>query len=162
MAGDKDGKTEKPTPKRKREARERGQVARSPDVGGWAAVLLGSFLLPWMFSTAKTRVLGVTNEIVPVMRHPTVAGAFSALGTGLLQVVYYGATVGAAFAVLGIVVNLAQVGRATSLQAAAPKFSRLSPKAGIKRLASPNTLWELAKQLLKLGILAGVGYGTLR
>jgi flagellar biosynthesis protein FlhB len=162
MAGDKDGKTEKPTPKRKREARERGQVARSPDVGGWAAVLLGSFLLPWMFQMAKNRVLAVTNDIVPVMRHPTVPGALSVLGTGLLQVVYYGVTVGATFALLGVVVNLAEVGRATSLKAAAPQLSRLSPKAGIKRLASPNTLWELAKQLLKLSILAGVGYGALR
>jgi len=161
-SADKDSRTEKPTPKRRREARERGQVARSPDIGGWAAVLLGSFLIPWMLSMGRARVLTVFNAIVPVMRHPTVPGAMSALGTGLLQVVYYVATVGAAFAVVGVAVNILQVGRATSLKAAAPKFSRLSPKAGVQRLFSPNILWELGKQLLKLGILTVVAYTALR
>jgi len=162
MAADKDARTEKPTAKRKKEFREKGRVARSPDIGGWAAVLFGSFLLPWMLSNGRSRVLTVTNAVVPVMRHPTVPGALSVLGTGLLQVVYYGATVGAAFAVVGVVANVAQVGRATSFKAAAPQFSRISPKAGIKRMVSPNTLWELAKQLLKLGVLAAVGYWTLK
>jgi flagellar biosynthetic protein FlhB len=40
MAGSGEEKTEKPTAKRKREARREGQVARTPDLGGWLSVLV--------------------------------------------------------------------------------------------------------------------------
>ena len=42
---DRSQKTEKPTPKRKREAREKGQVARSPDLTAWIAMLVTSQML---------------------------------------------------------------------------------------------------------------------
>src|SRR3954463_11940635 len=44
-AGDRSQKTEKPTPKRLREAREKGQVARSPDLATWIGLLVTTVLL---------------------------------------------------------------------------------------------------------------------
>lgn len=161
-ASDKYSRTEKPTPKRKREARQEGRVARSPDVGGWLAILVGSMLLPWLFSSARGRVLAVTASSVAVMRHPTAAGALVVLEGGLRQFLVFGLTVGGVFAAIGVVANVAQVGRAASLKAARPRFSHLDPKAGFQRLFSPRVGWELAKQVLKLGVLAGVGYFALR
>ncbi|MGH9087952.1 MAG: EscU/YscU/HrcU family type III secretion system export apparatus switch protein [Acidimicrobiales bacterium] len=161
-ASDKYSRTEPPTEKRKREARDEGRVARSPDVGGWMALLFGSMLLPWLYSSARGRVLAVTGSAVQVMGHPTPAGALGVLEMGLRQFLSFGLLVSGVFAVIGVVANVAQVGRAASLKAARPRFSRLSPKSGLQRLFSPQAGWELGKQLLKLGVLAVVGYFSLR
>ena len=158
---DKHAKTEPATPKRRKEARDRGQVARSPDVSGWACVLTGAFLLPWLFSSAEHRVLGVTAQATQVISDPTTAGALSVLTTGLRDVVLVIVPIGAIFAVLALVTNVAQVGRSFSLKAARPRASRVSPKTGFKRLFGPQTLVQLAKQTLKLLVLAGSGYEVL-
>ncbi|MGH9082233.1 MAG: EscU/YscU/HrcU family type III secretion system export apparatus switch protein [Acidimicrobiales bacterium] len=160
--GDKYSRTEPPTPKRKKEARQDGQVARSPDVSGWLAILVGTMLLPWLFGEAEGRVLAVTSSAVVVMRHPTVTGALAVLEGGLRQVLIFSALLGGILMAIGVVANVAQVGRAASIKAARPRFTRLNPKAGFQRLFSPKVGWELAKQVLKLGVLAAVGYGSLR
>lgn len=160
--GDKYSRTEAPTPKRRKEAREEGQVARSPEVNGWLAILASSMLLPWFLSLARERVYGVTSAAVGVMQHPSVAGDVAVLQRGLAQFLEYAAIVGAVLMAVGLVASVAQVGRAASIKAARPRFSRISPKTGLKRLFSSQAGWELAKQLLKLALLAGIAYYSLR
>ena len=160
-SGDKHQRTEKPTPKRKNEARKRGSVARSPDIAGWSAVLVGSSLVPWLFGRARTSVLGITSETMNVASHPTTAGALVVLSNGLRAALTTVLPVAAIIAVLGIATNLLQIGRATSIESLRPKFSRISPREGFKRLFSPGTLEQLAKQLAKLTLLSVVAYGTL-
>ena len=159
--GDKHSKTEKPTPKRRREARRRGQVARSADIGGWSAPLLGSLLASWYFGMAERRVVGLMAAASNVMAAPTASSATGLLGSGLLDVLYIVVPLGAAMMVLGIVTNVAQVGPGLSFESARPQLSRVSPAKGLKRLFSPNTLWELAKQVLKLALLSLVAFRTL-
>lgn len=159
--GDKYARTEKPTPKRKKEAREDGQVARSPEVGGWLAMLAASMLLPWLFSLARTRVFDVTAQAANVMEHPSVPGALAVLESGLRQFLEYAAIVGCTFLAIGLAASIAQVGNAVSVKAARPKFSAISPKAGLKRLFSPQALWELAKQVMRLGLLTLLAYYSL-
>lgn len=161
-SGDKHQRTEKPTPKRKNDARKRGQVARSPDIAGWSAVLFSSFLLPWLVESATTRVVAVTGAAMNVIAKPTTAAAFAVLTKGLQAAFYTVLPFSAALAVLGIATNLIQVGKAASFQAAKPKFSRINPKEGLRRLASPATLIQLARQVAKLLLLSGLAYGTLR
>lgn len=161
-AGDKHARTEAPTPKRKKEAREKGQVARSPEVGGWIAMLAATMLLPWFFSLAKTRVFEVTSSATGVMQHPTVGGALGVLEGGLRQFLDFAAISGGIFMAIGVVAGFAQVGRAASFKAARPKFSSISPKQGFQRLFSPQAGWELGKQLLRLLVLAVLAYFSLR
>lgn len=160
--GDKYSRTEAPTPKRRKEAREEGKVARSPEVNGWLAIVASSMLLPWFLSLARDRVYGVTTAAVGVMQHPSVSGDVAVLESGLAQFLEYAAIVGAVLMAVGLVASIAQVGRAASIKAARPRFSRISPKTGLKRLFSPQAGWELAKQLLKLALLAGIAYYSLR
>lgn len=160
--GDKYARTEAPTPKRRKEARDDGRVARSPDVNGWLAVLAATMLLPWFLELAKSRVFGVTAAAVGVMRQPSVPGDVAVLESGLRQVLEYVAIVGGIMVAIGLVASVAQVGRAASLKAARPRFTRVSPKTGFKRLFSAQVGWELAKQVLKLGLLAGIAYFSLR
>lgn len=161
-ASDKYSRTEPPTPKRRREARQEGRVARSPDVNGWLAILAGSLLFPWLYSDARGRLLAVTGSAAAVMGHPTTAGALAVLEGGLRQFLVFSAMAGGALMAIGVAGSLAQVGRAASFKAARPRLSRLSPKGGIQRMFSPTAAWELVKQLLKLIVLAAIAYGSLR
>lgn len=160
-AADKHAKTEKPTPKRKKEARQNGQVPRSPDVSSWAAALIGSFVLPLFFSSAKGRILAVTSQAVDVMGNPSASGALRTLSAGLRAVLLTAGPLAGGFALLAIVANIAQTGRTFSFKAAQPKFNHLSPIAGFKRLFSPQSGLQLARQVLKLGALTGIGYEAM-
>lgn len=160
-AGDRWARTEPPTEKRIKEAREKGQVARSPEVSAWAGMLAGSMLIPFIFSEARAKVLGITTSAVRVASHPTANGALHVVEYGLEQFLSYMAVVGGAFVAVALAVGLLQVGKAASFKAARPRFSRISLKNGLKNRFSPKAGWELAKQLLKLSVLGVLGYVSL-
>ena len=160
-AADKHQKTEKPTAKHRKESRQKGQIARSADLTGWGAVLLGSYLLPWYFGFSLSRVLGVTSQAIDIARAPSVPRALVALDAGLRALLLTALPLGGIFALLALVAGLAQTRGLFSLQLARPKFSRLSPRGGFSRLFSPQTLQQLAKQLLKLVALAGISYSLI-
>jgi flagellar biosynthetic protein FlhB len=149
--------TEKATPKRQREARERGQVARSQDIGGSSIFLAIVIALHVGFMAAVnagaqafTVALGHAGSREELTIR-SVGGLFlSAIMpyTPLLTMAFVSAVV------LALVANFLQFGLLFSPQLLAPKFSKLNPLAGFKRLFfSPQTLVQLAKQLLKLAIV---------
>jgi flagellar biosynthetic protein FlhB len=160
-AGDRWARTEPPTEKRKKKAREEGQVARSADVGAWAAMLAGSLLAPFIVSEARARLLGITSNVARVASHPTSAGALDVVGSSLGQFLSYVAMIGGAFMALALAVGVLQVGRSFSLKAVRPRFSRVNPVAGLKNRFSARALWELGKQVLKLAVLGVLGYLSL-
>lgn len=159
--GDKHSRTEDPTPKRKKEARKEGRVAKSPDVAGWAAVVLACSILPWFFGLAERHVLGVVGQAVRVGTAPSPHAALAVMESGLKTVLVTMIPIGAIFALLAIVANLAQTGRTFSFKAARPKLSHISPKSGIQRMFSPNTGVQLLKQVVKLVVLIGASYQIL-
>ncbi len=149
--------TEKATPKRRREARERGQVARSQDIGGSAIFLAIVIALHAGFMAA----LGAGAQAFQVAL--THAGARDELTISSVGGLFAGAMLpyapllamafGAAV-VLAVVANVLQFGLLFSPALVAPKFSKLNPLAGFKRIFfSPQTLVQFAKQLLKLVIV---------
>ena len=160
-AQDKHQRTEAPTPKRRREARQRGQVARSVDVAGWAGVAVSSFLVPWFLRLVTGQVLAVLHQATGVFARPTPQAALRVLESGLKVILVSIAPLGGILALVAIVANIAQTGRAFSFQAARPKLSRISPREGIRRLVSPQNGVQLLKQLVKLLLLVGVGYQAI-
>ncbi len=156
-----DERTEKPTPKRKKEARKKGQVAKSPDVSGWLVVLAASMVVPVVIHSAETRMVGLWGLVGTVVADPTTAGAMGVMRTGFSDMFATVLPTVVVFAAVGVFANVAQVGFAFSTQAAKPKFSRVNPFEGFKRLFSTQSLWELAKQAVKLGALVGLAYQTV-
>lgn len=151
-------RTEKSTPKHKKEMREKGSVARSQELGGWASTLLVASLLPWLGGLAANRISAFALLTTQIMGHPTVDGALSLLGHGLQTAAFAALPIlvtGGAFA---IAIAVAQVGLRFTPQALRVQGSRLSPKAGLTRMVSAEGAWNLAKTLLKIVILAVVGY----
>lgn len=151
-------KTEKPTPKRRREFRKRGSVPKSPDVSAWLIVLVGSFLAPTIFKSVDKKITALFAQANNVISNPTPQGAVGVLEKGLADFAEVTIPVTAVFALVGVVANVAQTGLFFSVAAAKPKWSKLNPKTGIKNLFSVQSVWQLGKQIIKLLALVGIAY----
>ena len=149
--------TEKATPKRQGEARSRGQVARSPDVGG-AAIFL-AIIITLHLSFVPTFQLAAHSFAVAIQNangHEPV-NIHSAWGLFARAFASYMALLGIAFgAAVGIALlaNVLQFGFLFAPQKLKPKFSVLNPFPGIKRLFfSAQALVQLAKQMVKISLV---------
>lgn len=156
-----DDKTEKPTPKHKKEARREGRVAKSPDVSSWLVVLAASALLPSLFHAGELRLTGLFAQVSHVVSRPSLPGAQQVLSSGLGDVLALVLPLVGALAAVAVFANVAQSGLLLSAKAAAPKWSHLNPLQGLKRLVSPQSLWQLLKQVLKLALLVALVEPTL-
>jgi flagellar biosynthetic protein FlhB len=153
-------KTEKATPKRRGEARKRGQVAKSSDLNG--AVVLGAGLIGVMFlgpnvvSGAAAAMRAILAQISTPGQATTAAGLHSleqiALNTILTTVApIAGMCAGAAF-----LVNVAQVGVKPSFGAIKPTFSKINPLTGFKNVFGPRVFFEGGKAITKVAAVGVV------
>ncbi len=155
-------KSEQPTPKRLREAREKGQVARSRELnttlvllgGAGGLLLMGGGLFQGLQEilrrswTVERELLLDTGTLHVVLQTRITEGLVMLLPFFLLLIVA---------AVLG---PLSLGGGRFSGQAMAPKWSKLNPISGLKRIFSLQGLMEFGKTLIKFVLIAAVG-GTL-
>ena len=161
MAGYADEKTEAPTPRRRQEARTKGQVARSQDLTA-AGLLLGGFLALWVFGP------GIWGYLLQITREGLGGESVSRVETlwpyaGMIA--WEGARrVGPFLLVLFVVmlmVLLAQIGWLFSWQPLMPTLSKINPLNGIKRLFSVRSLMQAAINFGKLLVVGSVAYVTL-
>jgi flagellar biosynthetic protein FlhB len=146
-------KTEKATPKKRREARQKGQVARSQDVNG-AAVLLASVLALSAFGPGTFRRMEeATVGILDLVSRPEVVDEN---GVGDLFMTAGGAPIVLVCAIAGVLASVLQVGFKPSTKALKPQFSKLNPMTGFKNLLSPNSAVEAIKSSLKVSIVGGI------
>jgi flagellar biosynthetic protein FlhB len=156
-------RTEEATPKRREEARNKGQIAKSVELVA-ASSLLGSYmLLRMMGPTMAGRVLSFARNLWEQgpQQDWSEAGVHMLLINLFLAAAVVVAPVLAATAVAGVVSNLLQVGFLFTLQPLTPSFDRLNPIAGLKRVFSRRALAEMAKSILKIGIIGYVAYSTV-
>jgi len=158
VAGDKHSKTEKPTGRRKKEARSKGQVAKSQDLGIWAIVLVASFVLPYVFKSGYRGEQSLFAQVATVIANPDQASALALFQHGLATFLKTIAPLLIATVITAIVVNLAQTGLVLKKNALKLDASRLNPKNGIKRLFSTTGLFTLLRSLLKIAILSALAY----
>lgn len=158
-------KTETATPRRRQEARKRGQVARSPELT--AALLLLTFLLFFRYA-GHSLVAALGHEArfwwgsLASPQDLSAAGAAAAgaalLGRTLLALAPF---LGLAM-VVAIVVNIAQFGVVFTSETLNFKPENLNPMQGLQRIFSQRTLFEAGKGLAKLSLVAWVVYSTIR
>ena len=156
-------KTEKPTPKRLREAREKGQVAKSPEVAS-ALILIGSLAIlaiagTWMFWTLVRFMHGVFGNLGTIHIHGDSAPAF--LLEVFEQVFILLLPLMGTLIIVGIGANLMQIGFLFTTKPFAPKLSKFNPINGMKNLISLKSLVELLKSLLKILLIGGIAYAVL-
>ncbi len=86
MAEDKSQKSEKPTPRHKKEARKDGRVARSAEIGSWFSLGVVAFLLPTLGRHAVSEVSGFMSIATTAMASDDPSQAVALLGRGLWTV----------------------------------------------------------------------------
>jgi flagellar biosynthesis protein FlhB len=152
-------KSEKATPKKRAEARKKGQVAKSQDLNG-AAVLLASLLALSSFGPGMMRRLEeATVGVLQLIQSPQVVdskGLGSIFGEVAGHVAVAAAPVVGACALAGIVVNVAQVGFKPSFHSLKPDPKKLNPLQGFKQIFGINALAETVKSLLKISVVGGI------
>lgn len=156
-------KTEKPTPRKLQDARQKGQVPRSPDLAS-ALILLGSLL--------AIKLLGgfyISNFSLLLQANFSEKMYYSLTGENvhmLFQDIFIEVAklclpiIGVVF-VIGFFANYLQVGSIFSVEPITPKLSKLNPIEGFKRIFSQRTLVELVKSLLKVALIGYVVYATI-
>ena len=157
MAND---KTEKATPKRREEARKRGQVAKSTDLNGALVMLAGllslSLLAPHTMQTAEDALRqGLANVASPqrLMSAAGLRGLFQATATSFALGV---GPIAAVCLATGVLANVAQTRGKPSPQALIPNPRRLNPVSGFKNVFGPRIAFEAAKSLAKVGVVGAI------
>ncbi len=151
-------KTEDPTQKRLDDAIKRGDVVKSQEVSTWF-IIAGATLVLMTFSGGMTSQLTTTMRGLIANAHdinmsgPALPRLFQTIGTDVI------AAVAIPFLLLMLAAlggNIIQHKLVWSLEVLAPKFSKISPAAGLKRLFSKQALATFAKGIVKLVLIGGV------
>jgi flagellar biosynthetic protein FlhB len=155
-----DSRTEPATPKRKREARRRGTAARSAELPAAASLAVAAVLLPVTVGRLAGVLIAETPVILAGAASATPEGAARLVGTSLGRAMVALVPLVAAVAVVSTGSQLLLAGGRPNLWMLRPRFERVSPRQGIRRLASRQALWELGRNAAKLGLLGVVAFGT--
>lgn len=157
-------KTEKATPKKKTDARKKGQVMQSKEINSavtlMAAMLALKFSSGFIFNTTVQSFMFFQQFFYENILENSIGGYrmllymmfFSAKGVFIIIV----ATFVAAF-----IASRAQVGTLFTTDTLKIKPERLNPIEGFKKMFSMRSFVELFKSLLKIGIVGLVGYQYL-
>lgn len=156
-------RTEQATPRRREEARKKGQVARSQEVAS-VAILLACLIYFYFDSGRLVRkmmgmvsnflkesgTLLISNNNIQSLAVYWLFEFFILIAPLLLTVL-----------IAGLFANFIQVGFVISAEALEPKFSKIDPIKGFQKLFSLKSFAELAKNILKLSIVGYVAYVTV-
>ncbi len=155
-------KTEQPTPKRLRDAREKGQVCKSQDVAS-ASIIIFMFLylgiaFPYMRRSIE-RLMLVAMDLIP---NQDIQGAMDTLRTvGMDVFVWVGMAPVILAGVVGAVANLCQVGFLAAFESVMPKLDKLSPANWFKNVFSKKNLLEFVKGVVKMGLISFIFYSAV-
>jgi flagellar biosynthetic protein FlhB len=149
-------KTEKPTPKKLKQAREEGNIPQSRDVAAWLSTAAGAVMIPRTIEAGRAVCRQSFSELAAVAAHPEPARALAVLTSTFSAVP---GVVGplAVVTVLAVIVSGAMQGTlAPATKKLKPKFSNLNPVNGFKQHWGPAGVWEGVKSLLKTAVIGVV------
>ncbi len=156
-------RTEKATPRRKQKAREEGKVCRSQELNSAVVLCLGASTLyilgPMLADQLKELMTHIFSQ-APLMDadNESIMAFFSQ------RVINFFILLAPIFAILVIVaygINLLQVGFLFTTKTLEPKLDKLDITKGIKKLLSVRSLVELTRDIIKISLIAYVGYKSI-
>lgn len=151
-------KTEKPTAKKRQEARRKGQAARSSELPQAIALVVSAIMLPAAMPDLMQRLADVWSATFApdaVRDADMVAGTFGVLvwetTRALLPLVIV-------VTVTSVIAQLALVGGKPNPHKLKPQWQGLNPKNGLMRIVGPQAYFELGKTIGKLGLVVLVAW----
>lgn len=165
MSSKNDGgdKTEKPTPKRLKDARKKGDVAKSRDLTSAAGLVLWLALAAMITGFAITRVTALYDLLFATIGTGWVAIGFASAArnigwqAGELVMMLVAITLGPA-AVIGLLTEFLQAGPILTFEKVKPNLAGMNPVEGMKRMFSMDNLIEVLKAVVKTALLLTVGW----
>ncbi|TXC91943.1 flagellar biosynthesis protein FlhB [Metabacillus litoralis] len=156
-------KTEQATPKKKQDARKKGQVAKSADVN--TAISLLTIFLSFIFIGAfmRDRILNMMRGTFQdfLLLNLTDQSVHDFFLTMSYQSAIILAPVMGVALVAGVLSNYLQIGFLFSTEAVQMKLNKLDPIQGFKRIYSVRAIVELLKSLLKISFVGFVTFAVL-
>lgn len=154
-------KTEKPTPKRIRDARKEGNVSKSRELTatvltlGW---LVGGWLL---MGFMYARLQELFEQSLKAMQLPFRQALLETSAIAFQTLLWLSLPLLGLAVFLGLIVEFLQVGPIATMKKLTPDLDKLNPVEGIKKMFSLDNLVELVKSILKSVALIGIGWYVL-
>lgn len=161
MSGD---KTEEPTEHKLREARKKGQLAKSQDVTAAALFLFGFFFIYFTGSQISIKLQNLIRMCFDLaVNHKIDMGVIvQMIEVGLTTMLYAVLPLcGVAF-IVALAANYAQVGVLFTAEPLKPDIKKLNPIEGMKGMFKLKKLIELLKSTIKLSIVTMVAYYVVK
>lgn len=162
--GSEQEKTERATPKKREEARQKGEVAKSREVVT-TVVFLGALMTLYFYSPRFLEHLlnmmrGFLSQAATLQVTP---GNFNLISQQvLLQLLLLTGPILAASLVAGLLGNVMQFGFLLTGEPLTPKLEKLDPLKGLGKMFSKQSLMELAKSMAKIVIVGYIAYLVVR
>jgi len=157
-------KTEKATPRRRREARKEGQVAQSKEISSALIIMtiLGVFYFSgsWIFWNLSGLFTGIYQNMGAYALE-TVADASVlslTISNSLISILI---PIFIPIVIAAIIANVAQVGFEIHGKAMKFKLNKLNPISGMKKFVSLKSLVELGKSILKIVFVGAIAYSLV-
>jgi flagellar biosynthetic protein FlhB len=159
-------KTEEPTPERLRKLRKDGNVAKSQDITSAVSFLVVFATLSFSFPMVSDKLIEFLLKCIAVAA--TMYGehketpVYALMTQGLITMgLVCGPVLAAAF-VVGIGINVAQVGFLFTLKPITPDLNKINPINGLKGMFNMKKVVELLKTIIKFVLISYLSYLSLK
>jgi type III secretion protein U len=149
-------RTEQPTPKKLRDARERGDVSRSKDIGATAGLLMFVVVGALLAGYAGSRIVALFEQAIAAIDRPFETASAEMIVAAGWTVIALTLAVAIPVALFGLLADFLQIGPVFTGKKLEPKMENLDPVKGIKRMFSMDNLFELAKSVVKTLVLLAI------
>lgn len=156
-------KTEQASPKKQEDARKKGQVAKSQELNSAFVMLTALLTIKFVIGDFINIITGVFKAVY------NAAGTFEItteltmpyLEIGLNVYAKLVAPIAISILVVGVTISYVQVGSVFAIESLTPKFEKINPAKGLKKMFSQRSLVEAAKSIFKVSIVGSIGYLTI-
>jgi flagellar biosynthesis protein FlhB len=153
-------KTEKPTPKKLKDARKEGQIPRTQELGTWLGAATASVLLPMLVSASFDAAQELFVQVGVVANDPQPEALNRLLGEALTAFLTAVLPMALGMMLVGTLSSAAQGGVTFATKSMKPTLKKLNPFPGMKRMFGTHGLWEAIKAIIKTIALAVVIIST--
>jgi len=156
-------KTEEPTAKKLTDARKKGQIARSKDLGTMFVLVGSAFAMMVMGNALVGALSTIMKRLFSLNRRETmdVNALMGVIADTVSAIAFPLAAIFIIIMIAAFIGNTMLGGMAFSWEALAPKASRLSPLEGFKRMFGVQAAVELLKSILKFFVVFFVAFTLL-
>ena len=151
-------KTEMPTPKKLRDARQKGQVCTSKDIVSTAILIVLFALLAWMGVELMEDMEELLRFLGGSVAENNEEAIMESSKFTMLLIFKHSFIFVVVAAVIGIVANVAQIGFLFTFEPMIPKLEKLNPVEGAKKIFCMKNLFEFLKNVVKVCFLGYLLY----